>query len=80
MFPDYPPVYRSLEVPKSKEARRAWLDEMAAPLDTDFSLDFSGKTDQQFMTVLPGSRCCISPGFLVSQSKTEHPFSPSPST
>lgn len=40
-YPNYPPVYRSLEVPEGKEARRAWLDEMAAALDTDLSLDFS---------------------------------------
>lgn len=38
-YPDYPPVYRSLEVPESKEARRAWLDGMAAALDTDSGLD-----------------------------------------
>lgn len=40
-YPDYPPVYRSLEVPEGTEARRAWLDEMAAALDTDSDLDFS---------------------------------------
>ena len=40
-YPDYPPVYRSLEVPEGKEARRAWLDEMAAALDTVSGLDFS---------------------------------------
>lgn len=40
-YPDYPPVYRSLEVPKTKEARRTWLDEMAAALDTDLELDFA---------------------------------------
>lgn len=40
-YPDYPPQRRSLEVPEGKEARRAWLDEMAAGLDTNWDLDFT---------------------------------------
>ncbi len=40
-YPDYSPVYRSLKVPEGKEARRAWLDEMAAAIDTASDLDFS---------------------------------------
>lgn len=40
-YPNYPAAYRSLKVPKDKEARRAWLDGLAAALDTDLSLDCS---------------------------------------
>ena len=40
-YPNYSPVYRNLEVPEGKVARRTWLDEMAAALDTDSGLDFS---------------------------------------
>ncbi len=40
-YPDYPAVYRSLEIPEGKEARRAWLDGIAAALDTNLDLDLS---------------------------------------
>lgn len=40
-YPNYSAVYRSLEVPDGKEARRAWLDGTAATLDTNLNLDFA---------------------------------------